>query len=247
MPARRAGWRSLRYRVLEGVLGAILLAAGVPRAAGATEIAWVWLNSDAPGGGYAEAALLVESFVFTAEGFERQPRTRPLALPGGMRLTPVIHVEAGPASGTRFSGRQRAALRAAFERQLRYSTSGWVQLDFEAPARQRAAYVELVRELQAQLAGRVRLSATVLAAWCAQGDWLQTLAAHELVPMLYRLGPAAAVWQARWSRRDPTLAPRCLGEAVGYALREAPAAGLQLAVPRRYWFNARNWPRVLPR
>lgn len=63
-------------------------------------VAWIWPDSNrswsVPGQAapYREAAVLVESLVLRAEGVERDGRTQPLAIPVGVRLVPVVHVEA---------------------------------------------------------------------------------------------------------------------------------------------------------
>lgn len=222
-----------------------LLMLVLPMSTQATEIAWVWHSSDAPSTGYQEAAVLMESLVLRGTGVERMPRSRALVLPQGVKLTPVIHVQAGSDAPDRFTPAQNRALLEAVQRQARHSTSGWLQLDFEAPTRQRRAYLALAHQIRQQLPASLKLSVTVLLGWCAQGDWLNELAADELVPMLYRLGPAAGQWRARWSDPGAAWHTRCRAAAAGYALQEPPDAAMLEGVARRYWFNERNWPRVL--
>lgn len=236
--------RMLRRRLL-GVLAAAALWGGIVPASGATEIAWVWHDSDAPSQGFTEAAVLVETLVLRDSGVERMPRTRPLVLPGGMTVTPVIHVEARTGARVALAPAQKRAVLEALERHAAAATAGRLQLDFEAPARLRAAYVDLVREARERLPARLRLSVTALAAWCTQGDWLDALAADEIVPMLYRMGPASAAWRARWTAADARLHARCRAGAAGYSVQDPPDAPLLAGVARRYWFNERNWPRVM--
>ncbi len=205
------------------------------------DIAWIWPSSGAPVGGYAEAAVLVESFVLHRDGSERLPRLRALALPPGMTVTPVVHVQSAPDSGDRLTQQQRRAVFEAVDRHAHESTSGWLQLDFEVPARQRDDYVALVHDIRARLPRRVRLSVTVQAHWCAQADWLARLDADEVVPMLYRLGPDAARWRARWADPRSGLSARCRAGASGDSLQEATAPQRPGDTARHYWFNEHNW------
>src|SRR5687768_16539451 len=63
-------------------------------------VAWVWPNSNGPkamqGGAapYREAAVLLTSLVLRSRIAEHGGRTQPLALPPGVRLVSVVHIEA---------------------------------------------------------------------------------------------------------------------------------------------------------
>ncbi|RZL39849.1 MAG: hypothetical protein EOP35_02685 [Rubrivivax sp.] len=257
----RGGWP--RYR-LALAAAALLLAAGVPAqpgrpAAGASAAAvdasvargtaWIWPDSNGPrrlaeaaaAPPYREAAVLVESLVLRATGVERGGRRQPLALPVGVRLVPVVHVEAAADAPADLTTAQRGAVIAALRRQARHAGAGLVQLDFEAPPRQREAYRTLVAAARAALPGDVRLSVTVLAHWCTQGDWLDRLGVDEVVPMLYRLGPHAAEWRARFERGDAGLARHCRGPALGFATHDPPSPALLARAARPYWFDEAAW------
>ena len=234
------GLAGVRLRKRAGILLSASLVLATNRALSA-DIAWVWPSSGAPIGGYTEAAVLVESFVLHHEGSERLPRLRALALPPGMTVTPVVHVQSAPDSGNRFAEAQRRAVFEAVDRHAHESTSGWLQLDFEAPARQRDDYVALVHDIRIRLPRRLRLSVTVQANWCAQADWLARLDADEVVPMLYRLGPDAARWRARWTDPRSGLSARCLAGASGDSIQETSAPRRTGDTARHYWFNESNW------
>lgn len=213
-------------------------------------VAWIWPDSNGPHARahlpvprYPEAAVLAESLVLRAVGVERGGRRQPLVLPAGVRLLPVIHVEAAGDAPATFTPAHRAAVLAAVRRHAGAAAAGAgvLQLDFEAPPRQREAYVRLVADVRDALPAHVRLSVTALAHWCVQGDWLDRLPVDEVVPMLYRLGPQAASWRQRFAQPDPRLARRCRGQALGFATNDPPPASLLARVTRPYWFDESAW------
>jgi hypothetical protein len=213
-------------------------------------VAWIWPASNGPVATdapvYREAAVLVETLVIGADGVERMPRTQPLVLPAGVRLLPVLHVETAPDAPDALSEGQQQALVAAFLRHADEAAegAGMLQLDFEAPRRQRAAYRALVARIRAALPPRLKLSVTALAHWCTESDWLDRLPVDEVVPMLYRLGPNAAQWRQHWLRDGHGLAARCRGPALGFATNDPPPASLLARTPRPYWFDESAWSNL---
>lgn len=211
--------------------------------------AWIWPASNGPlsaqddTASYREAAVLVESLVLRGDGVERGGRTQPLALPAGVRVVPVVHVESAPGTPAGFTPAQSEAVVAAVRRHARLATAGAgvLQLDFEAPARQREAYRELVARVREALPAGLRLSVTALAHWCTQGDWLDRLPVDEVVPMLYRLGPRADDWLRRFVQDDTGLARRCRGPALGFATNDPPPPALLARTARPYWFDESAW------
>jgi len=212
-------------------------------------VAWIWPDSNGPQAArgnaapYREAAVLVESLMLRAGGVEHGGRTQPLALHTGVRLIPVVHVEAAGDAPAEFTPAQRDAIVAAVRRHAGTAAAGagLLQLDFEAPARQRDAYRELVATVREALPAGVRLSVTVLAHWCTQGDWLDRLPVDEVVPMLYRLGPYADDWRRRFAQDDAGLARRCRGPALGFATNDPPSSALLARAARPYWFDEAAW------
>jgi len=268
-PGRRSNVR--RPRVLV-VLGVVALAVGMlmhgirhgaqddnarRRAATPSEVAaslahgvaWIWPDSNGPQGArntaapYRDAAVLVESLVLRGRGIEHRGRTQPLTLPAGVRLIPVVHVEAAADVSAELTQAQHDAVIAAVRRQAGTAVAGAgvLQLDFEAPARARDAYRELVAAVRKALPAEVRLSVTALAHWCAQGDWLDRLPVDEVVPMLYRLGPHAVDWRRRFAQDDSGLARRCRGPALGFATNDPPPPTLLARAARPYWFDEDAW------
>ena len=223
-------------------------------------VAWIWPNSNGPlhaqssATPYREAAVLVESLMLHAGGVQYGGRKQPLTLPAGVSFMPVIHVETASDSPSEITAAQLNAVVAAARRHadIAAAGAGILQLDFEAPARQRDAYRELVASVRAALPANVRLSVTALAHWCTQGDWLDRLPVDEVVPMLYRLGPHAADWRQRFVRGD-ALARSCRGPALGFATNDAPPKALLVRTARPYWFDETGWsnpsrpsPHLLP-
>lgn len=212
-------------------------------------VAWIWPNSNGPqvargnAAPYLEAAVLVESLVLRASGVEHGGRTQPLTLPAGVRLVPVVHVEAAEDAPAEFTPAQRDAVVAAVRRHAGTAATGagLLQLDFEAPARERDAYRELVATVRQALPAAVRLSVTALGHWCTEGDWLDRLPVDEVVPMLYRLGPRADDWRLLFAQDDAGLARRCRGPALGFATNDPPPSALLARAARPYWFDEAAW------
>lgn len=223
---------------------ACVLGASAP--APARDVAWVWPSGDLPAPAPAEAAVLVES-VLLGDGPPRLvPRRRALVPAPGCRVTPVVHVHAA-ANARAFPERAAATVLEELVRAAGETTSGWVQLDFEAPAPLRPAWRALVGEARRRLPPAVRLSVTALASWCAGGAWLDGLAADEVVPMFFHLGPRGEEWLALAASAPERLHPRCRNAAAGFSA-EAPApAPLRRRYARRYWFHERGArPWTLP-
>lgn len=259
MSESQARRRGVRPVIAFAIAGIVLLAAGaLARAIGqgahqpaspaevasslAHGVAWIWPDSNGPRR-YREAAVLVESLTLRASGVERGGRQQPMALPAGVRLLPVVHVEAAADAPADFTPAQREAVIAAVRRHAGTAAAGagLLQLDFEAPPRQREAYRALVAAAREALPADVRLSVTALAHWCTQGDWLDRLDADEVVPMLYRLGGHADDWRRRFERGDAGLARRCRGPALGFATHDPPPPALLARAARPYWFDEAAW------
>lgn len=185
----------------------------------------------------------MESLVLRANGIERGGRTKPLILPAGVRLIPVVHVEALSDAPDNITPAQRKAIVAAVRRHASTASAsaGLLQIDFEAPGRMHDSYRQLISAVREALPIGVRLSVTALAHWCTQGDWLDRLPVDEVVPMLYRLGTESAVWRQRFTRSDASLARRCRGPALGFATNDPPPSTLLARTSRPYWFDEAAW------
>lgn len=211
------------------------------RPAGGEDIAWVW-DHQAPPLRARAWAVTVTQLQLQGEGLHERARLRRLPPPEGRAVTPVVHVEQapratpGPLTPAQLSGIARRVHDAAAT-----STSGWVQLDFEARPSQRDSYHALVRQIRQDLPPRLRLSVTLLAWQCRSAAWIAPLAADELVPMFFRLGAQREAWMAMARDGGARLQPRCRA-AAGFApdaLAPGQPPSWQRQWPRRYWFNLR--------
>jgi hypothetical protein len=190
--------------------------------------------------------VLVESLILRASTVEHRGRTRPLSLPPGVRVMPVLHIETAADAPNAFTPQQNDAILAAVRRQSQTAVkgAGLLQIDFEAPARQRDAYRALLVSVRQALPPGVRLGVTALAHWCTQGDWLDHLPVDEVVPMLYRLGPHADDWRRRFAEGDTRLVRRCRGAAMGFATNDPPPQALLVRTTRAYWFDDTAWSNL---
>jgi hypothetical protein len=215
-------------------------------AAAPRDVAWVWPAGDLPAPAPGEAAVLVRS-VLLGDGPPRiVPRRRALVPGPGCRVTPVVHVHPGP-DARALPPRDAAAVLEELLRAAAESTSGWVQLDFEAPAPLRRDWRTLVGEARRRLPPAVRLSVTAPASWCAGGAWLDALAADEVVPMFFHMGARGEEWLGLAATAPERLHPRCRAGAAGFSAQAPAPAALRRRYARRYWFHERGaLPWTLP-
>ena len=223
------------------LLTALLLAAAATAAAAplpADGVAWMWDGARVPQPLPAEIAPVVRQILLRGRQVLVRPGHPPRGLPPSVRVTPVVHVEMSVVRPPEDIDAHEAILVDAVVRAARRSTSGWVQLDLEAHPSQRAFYRRLVRDVRAALPQDTRLSVTALAWWCRSGDWLDDLAADEVVPMFFRMGRDGPALRALLADDPARLHARCRDEAAGFSLQE-PAA--HRAYRRTYWFDNRHW------
>lgn len=233
--------------------------------AGSADIAWVW-DHHAPPPRAAAWAVTVTQMRLTPDGIEERPRRQGLPPPGDRPVTPVVHVDPLPqlrrlvpagelydgrgadaSPGRALNERQQAAIEQRVLAAARRSTSGWVQLDFEAVPSQRDSYHALVKRLRAALPTPTRLSVTLLAWQCRSSAWMDPIVADEVVPMFFRLGVDRVRWERELAAGATELHPRCRHEAAGFSPQDTPPADWQRRWPKRYWFNlargkTTRWP-----
>nr|WP_297531160.1 hypothetical protein [uncultured Roseateles sp.] len=232
---------------------------------GPSDIAWVW-DHHAPPSNATAWAVTVTQMRLTPDGIEERPRRQGLPPPGDRPVTPVVHVDPLPqlrrlvpagelydgrgadaSPGRALNERQQAAIEQRVLAAARRSTSGWVQLDFEAVPSQRDSYHALLKRLRAALPTSTRLSVTLLAWQCRSKAWIDPIVADEVVPMFFRLGVDSARWQRELAAGAAALHPRCRNEAAGFSPQDTPPSDWQRRWPKRYWFNlargrATEWP-----
>lgn len=144
-------------------------------------------------------AYFAAEFIAVGTRFDATARRAGLRVRPDTPLLAVLHIEA-------FDPRHPPVLDAAaverwadgLQRAIRRLGLPAAQIDFEARAGQQAFYADVLRALRARLPPDFRLSATALASWCGNPDWLDALPLDEIVPMYFRMGPAEReLWRHR--------------------------------------------------
>jgi hypothetical protein len=151
------------------------------------------------------------SLADSSSPFVVRPRLQPLRITPGTPLIAVVRLETPPVPRTSFSLQQNQSAAHSFpifsdaQRALLaseiadlQSTPGVsaVQIDFDAPASAHAFYASLLQDVRRKLPPSTPLSITALASWCIGDPWLSQLppgTIDEAVPMLFRMGPDAAI------------------------------------------------------
>jgi hypothetical protein len=212
----------------------------MPCAAPASDIAWVWHSSDAPAR-TGEIALLLDHLVISGQAIHIRQRRRVLVVEKSTRVTPVVHVQTDIKHPSHLDANHTKAIVKAVKAASQSSTSGWVQLDFEARQSEQAYYLNLVNALRDELPPTIKLSVTVMASWCMQTRLLEKIRADEIVPMFFRMGVVSDTYWARLQNHPERLSSRCKNTAAGFAVQETTPTAILSSFERRYWFNYNNW------
>ncbi len=151
---------------------------------------WAWearhdLRSFPPG--QAGVAFLAASFFLQDDGVRFRPRMQPLRVTPGTFMMAVVRIEEAR-DGRSLSEKQVRILVDSIEQVVKTTGSRAVQVDFDARDSELAAFRALIDTLRVRLDTRTFLSVTALASWC-EGSWPAAVAADEVVPMLFRMGP----------------------------------------------------------
>jgi hypothetical protein len=204
-------------------------------------IPWLWDNAAVPRWSGQHVAVLAAHVHLTGSELRRRARQDSPRLAAGTQVTPVVHVELSVVRPPVLDAAARDAILHDVLRAARGSTSGWVQLDMEARPSHRTFYLELVRELRHQLPPDIKLSVTALAWWCRSHEWLDNIAADEVVPMVFRMGRETDAIRATWEQQPGKLHPRCRAGAIGTATSEPLAGDVMARYSREYVFDRRSW------
>jgi hypothetical protein len=207
----------------------------------AQPVAWLWDNAALPPWSIAEAAVLQRHILLSGDSATTRQRMVAPHLPGGTRVTPVVHVEVSIIHPPRHIELQAPLILQAMREAAQASTSGWVQLDMEAHPSQRQFYRDLVRQLRAALPADIRLSVTALAWWCRSPAWLDDLAADEVVPMFFRMGRDSDAMRTLLEQSPQSLHARCRTGSAGFSPQEPVAASITERYRKTYWFDRRAW------
>lgn len=176
------------------------------------------------------AYLAATAFLQTS-GVKVRYRAVSLNLPQRIHRVPVLRVEA------RGIPPSIEPLLQLCDRLISDSRSKALQIDFDAPARLRPTYSNLIRALRQRHGNKVHLSMTLLAGWC-ENPWFQDLPIDEHVVMLFRLGKSGPGVLDRVRQNSGFALPACR-EAIGYSTDERLA--FQLKSKRTYWFSPSPW------
>jgi len=180
-------------------------------------------------------AFLAQTIRVGANGFDVEPRRQPLRVSPDTALVAVTRIEAEP--GSQPDGVDTDRLASTITRTASLPHVVGVQIDFDAVVSERRMYADLLRRARQKLDATVPLSITALASWCADDDWLTGLPVDEVVPMLFRMGPANEAFRT-FARSAHHARPACR-RAIGTSLDEP--IELIRAGRRVYTFNPKAW------
>lgn len=201
------------------------------------DMLWAWERSedlrwlpDGIGVAYVASSIKLDQAMITIT-----PRANPLKLKPATKVVPVVHVDAAWGLHPVLNTAQKEAVVA----QVLKSAQGYrvVQLDFEVLRSQRAFLQQVVQEIRTKLPADTALSMTALASWCSGDYWLQEIAADEIVPMAFRMGPEQQIIRQQLARDQHFPHAKC-NLALGYASDEVL---IKTQAQRRYYFSPQAW------
>lgn len=163
-------------------------------------------------------AALVGTLFLDGDRVRWRPRLQPLTLPGGTRRVAVVHVHPGSTRPVADEV-QRGILVDRLLAEAARPDVAVLQVDFEAPPSLRPFYAALLHDLRARLPADRPLSITALVSWCLSERWTAALPVDEVVPMLFRMGPAGIAIRSRLAGGGDLARPECR-RSVGVALDE---------------------------
>jgi hypothetical protein len=190
-----------------------------------------WLPPEV-GVAYVASSILLEGG--TARVYRR---ATPLLLAPGAARVPVLHVDASWRRPPLLTEAQGARVADELLRLAAQANRKVVQLDFEVRRSQRPFLARTIATIRARLDPSLALSVTALASWCLDDYWLHDIAADEVVPMAFRMGPAQHALRARLLQQGGFTRARC-GAAIGFSSDEAMMA---VREGRRYYFSPQAW------
>ena len=208
-------------------------------------VLWAWhgqhdlrfLAERGPGARPVSVAYLARRLVVRPEGVEAQLRSKALHVPGDAKLTAVVRIEIAP-------GLAGEALTKALPQLVEHlaiaaaeSDVKTLQIDFDAPARLRPQYRELLRSARIRLPAGHHLEMTALASWCLGDPWIDADLADAVVPMLFEMGPESSAIRERL-QRIAALPEPCAGD-VGVSTTDVLPP--LLAAKRLFVFSPGPW------
>jgi hypothetical protein len=182
-------------------------------------------------------AYLAATVILRGDAVFLTPRHNPLALPEGTTRVAVVHVETDRAEPAVLDATQLHRFIDVLEAVGAGLPHQGLQIDFEALSSQRAFFIDALAGLRRRLPDAT-ISVTALASWCLAESWTGRLAADEVVPMLFRMGPDGRRVRAHFAGGGDFRGASCRS-SLGVAADELPPA---LPPGRRiYVFSPRRW------
>ncbi len=235
MPPEAAVPRGFRQAAL--LLCALLSC--TPAAEPPRVVLWAWERPEDLrflAGRAVDVAFLLSTLELTGTNVYEHPRRQPLHLPPGVTLKATVRLEMRRgASLADFTPERLHDLAERLATLVHRPDVTALQLDFDARESEQEAYVSLLQQTRRLLPAAMPLSITGLASWCVQGSWLERAPVDEVVPQLFRMGPDASTFRARFARGLPR---PCKG-SVGLALDEWQP--VPPGVSTLYLFSPRPW------
>lgn len=138
--------------------------------------------------------------------------------PANAFVLPVVHVDAFERWHPALDAAQEDALVATIVAVGKGSSSGALQVDFEAAPGQRAFYRRVLARVRERLPSEW-ISITALASWCLDDRWTAGLPVDDVVAMAFRLG------------RDARVRRRAIGALERWPAADCSSTGLAADEP----------------
>jgi hypothetical protein len=185
-------------------------------------------------------AVLAGSVVLAGQTVRVAGRRYPALTLPRQRIVGVVHVEIDRREPLVWSPSQREAAIARILELADNPRFDEIQIDFEVRASERQALLDVLRAVRATLPAGRELSMTALASWCDTERWLGAAPVEEVVPMLFRMGPAGENLKRRLAEGGD-FGDRNCRSSIGVAV-DTPLYGLP-PLRRVYIFNPHSWNR----
>lgn len=203
-------------------------------------VVWAWERPEdlrfLPAG--TEVAVQTGFLSLSGDRLYARGRRFPLKVRPQQVTTTLVHVQIDRSRPLAWSPELEARTAQAMLFYARRVPTRRVQLDFEVRASERPVLLGLLRDVRRALPPGVALSMTALADWCDTEDWLDRASVDEVVPMLFRMGPAGERLKSRLAAGGDFGNPRC---------RKAFAVSRDTLIVRAptgrrvYLFDPRSW------
>ena len=135
-----------------------------------------------------EFALLTMTFEFDESHIKIIPRHSSALVGEHALVVPVIRLESKGTSRCFNTKVTHELIEHICAEAGHYPKAMKLQIDFDAKMSERDWYRNLLIVLRNRLPAEWSLSVTVIASWCYEKEWLESLPADEIVPMFFRMG-----------------------------------------------------------